>query len=78
MGRSAYLCPQATCLQSAQKKNRLGRMLRAPVPESVYNALWQRLADDPIADPDDSCPEQLSQDVEQESSGDRSTGRETG
>ncbi|TVR11480.1 MAG: YlxR family protein [Phormidium sp. GEM2.Bin31] len=44
MGRSAYICPQADCLKTAQKKNRLGRTLRAPVPPSVYDSLWQRLA----------------------------------
>ncbi|MGF1602959.1 MAG: YlxR family protein [Thermosynechococcaceae cyanobacterium] len=44
MGRSAYLCPQADCLKRAQKKNRLGRALRAPIPEAIYQALEQRLA----------------------------------
>lgn len=44
MGRSAYLCPQASCLQAAQKKKRLGRSLRTSVPEALYQTLWQRLA----------------------------------
>lgn len=44
MGRSAYLCPQASCLTAAQKKNRLGRSLRASVPEPLYETLWKRLA----------------------------------
>lgn len=43
IGRSAYLCPQASCLQAAQKKNRLGRSLKAPIPEQTYQTLWQRL-----------------------------------
>ncbi|MBV9387306.1 MAG: YlxR family protein [Chroococcidiopsidaceae cyanobacterium CP_BM_ER_R8_30] len=43
-GRSAYLCPQKSCLQAAQKKNRLGRSLHTAVPEAVYQSLWQRLA----------------------------------
>ena len=43
MGRSAYLCPQADCLRQAQKKGRLGRSLKANVPEDVYQTLWQRL-----------------------------------
>ena len=43
MGRSAYICPQAGCLQAAQKKNRLGRSLHASVPETLYQTLWQRL-----------------------------------
>jgi uncharacterized protein len=44
MGRSAYLCPQASCLQTAQKKNRLGRVLKASVPEELCQLLWQRLS----------------------------------
>lgn len=47
MGRSAYLCPQASCLQVAQKKKRLGRSLRTSVPEALYQTLWQRLATEP-------------------------------
>ena len=43
MGRSAYLCPQASCLQVAQKKNRLGRSLHTPIPKELYQTLWQRL-----------------------------------
>ena len=45
MGRSAYLCPQADCLRQAQKKSRLGRALKANVPEAIYQSLWQRLAE---------------------------------
>lgn len=44
-GRSAYLCPQASCLRAAQKKNRLGRSLKVFVPEQTYQTLWQRLAE---------------------------------
>ncbi|MGM3307231.1 YlxR family protein [Anabaena sp. WFMT] len=44
MGRSAYICPQTSCLQVAQKKNRLGRSLHGTVPEAVYQELDQRLA----------------------------------
>ncbi len=44
MGRSAYLCPEAHCLQVAQKKNRLGRSLKALVPAELYQTLEQRLA----------------------------------
>ncbi|AFY53942.1 putative nucleic-acid-binding protein implicated in transcription termination [Rivularia sp. PCC 7116] len=43
MGRSAYICPNSTCLSLAQKKNKLGRALRAPVPEMLYKTLWQQL-----------------------------------
>lgn len=44
MGRSAYLCPQESCLQAAQKKDRLGRSLKAPVPLEIYQLLYQRLS----------------------------------
>lgn len=45
MGRSAYICPLADCLQLAQKKNRLGRSLRLKaIPEEFYQILWQRLS----------------------------------
>ncbi|HEY9831370.1 MAG TPA: YlxR family protein [Stenomitos sp.] len=47
MGRSAYLCPQSSCLAAAQKKNRLGRSLRTSVPDNLYETLWQRLAAKP-------------------------------
>ncbi|MBE9159696.1 YlxR family protein [Nodosilinea sp. LEGE 06152] len=50
MGRSAYLCPQADCLRQAQKKRRLGRALKANVPEELYQTLWQRL-ETAVADP---------------------------
>lgn len=45
MGRSAYLCRQLDCLKAAQKKNRLGRALKATVPDSLYAVLWERLID---------------------------------
>jgi len=43
MGRSAYLCPEQECLKAAQKKNRLGKALRARVPQEIYQTLWERL-----------------------------------
>ncbi|EKQ70938.1 putative nucleic-acid-binding protein implicated in transcription termination [Leptolyngbyaceae cyanobacterium JSC-12] len=43
IGRSAYLCPHESCLKIAQKKNRLGKALKAPVPESIYHELETRL-----------------------------------
>ncbi|MEB3358481.1 MAG: YlxR family protein [Synechococcales bacterium] len=43
MGRSAYLCPTPDCLRLAQRKNRMGRVLRASVPDEVFSVLWQRL-----------------------------------
>ena len=44
MGRSAYICPQRDCLQKARTKNRLGRSLKAKVPEQIYQHLQIRLA----------------------------------
>lgn len=44
MGRSAYLCPQESCLRAARQKNRLGRSLKAAVPPEIYDRLWKRLA----------------------------------
>jgi uncharacterized protein len=45
MGRSAYLCPQKSCLQAAEKKDRLSRVLKAPVPPEIYQNLWQQLSE---------------------------------
>jgi uncharacterized protein len=44
MGRSAYLCTQPNCLTAAQKKNRLGRALKATVTAEIYQQLWSRLS----------------------------------
>jgi uncharacterized protein len=38
-GRSVYLCPTAECLQLAQKKNRLGKSLKAAVGDDIYQQL---------------------------------------
>jgi uncharacterized protein len=38
-GRSAYLCPTASCLQLAQKKNRIGRSLKAAISPDIYQQL---------------------------------------
>lgn len=43
MGRSAYVCQSSQCIQAAQKKNRLGRVLKIPIPQSVYDELANRL-----------------------------------
>jgi predicted RNA-binding protein YlxR (DUF448 family) len=45
MGRSAYLCPQKSCLEEAQKRKRLDRSLRTQVPAAIYTALITRLVD---------------------------------
>ena len=38
-GRGAYICPDAACLQKAQKAKSLERSLEVPIPEEVYNRL---------------------------------------
>ena len=43
MGRSAYLCPQLDCVSLAHKKNRLGRSLKAPIPESIYDEIHHQI-----------------------------------
>lgn len=47
MGRSVYLCPTEACLNSAQRKNRLSKVLKAPVPPDLYQSLWDRLRTQP-------------------------------
>jgi predicted RNA-binding protein YlxR (DUF448 family) len=47
MGRSAYLCPQAACLKQAERKDRLGKALKVPIPKAIYAQLWQRLQEQP-------------------------------
>ncbi|MEB3228520.1 MAG: YlxR family protein [Synechocystis sp.] len=42
-GRSAYVCPTASCLAKARHKNLLGRSLRSPVPEALFTQLESRL-----------------------------------
>lgn len=42
-GRGAYLCPDITCLQKAQKANALQRSLDVPIPEEVYQRLAREM-----------------------------------
>ena len=58
-GRSAYLCPNEDCLRAAQRKNRLARFLKAPVPQALYHTLWQQLeasSTSALASPERSTP----------------------
>ncbi len=43
MGRSAYLCPNQTCLEEALRRKRLQRSLRTQVHESIFEVLQNRL-----------------------------------
>jgi len=45
MGRSAYLCRKAPCLQQAQKKNRLSKALRVAIPAAIFIELERRLGE---------------------------------
>ena len=43
MGRSVYLCKTQACLKGAEKKDRLSRSLKAPVPSDLYQKLHESL-----------------------------------
>ena len=43
MGRSAYLCPKADCLQKARQKNHFQRSLNTKIPKQIYQLLQERL-----------------------------------
>jgi predicted RNA-binding protein YlxR (DUF448 family) len=43
MGRSAYLCPEPTCLEEARRRRRLQRSLRCAVDDSILHTLEKRL-----------------------------------
>ncbi len=43
MGRSAYLCPQPSCLEEARRRRRLQRGLRCAVSEAILASLEARL-----------------------------------
>ncbi len=43
MGRSAYLCRSAACLEEARRRRRLQRALRCPVPDAILVSLEKRL-----------------------------------
>jgi uncharacterized protein len=38
-GRGAYVCASETCIKAAQKKNQLGRSLKAEVTAELYQEL---------------------------------------
>lgn len=44
MGRSAYLCPNLQCLTIAEKKKKIVRSLRVPVPPEIYQQLREKWA----------------------------------
>lgn len=48
MGRSAYLCPQLSCLEEARKRRRLQRALRCPLDECLLDVLMQRLSNEAL------------------------------
>jgi len=44
-GRSAYLCYNNICVENAFKKDRLKRVLKAPVPQELKGKLLNELRD---------------------------------
>ena len=42
-GRGAYICPEAECLQKAQKSKALERSLEVEIPEEVYQRLAREI-----------------------------------
>lgn len=48
-GRGAYVCPNAECLKRARKARALERAFSAQIPDEVYDALEQQMAQAPEA-----------------------------
>ncbi len=44
-GRSAYLCYNKSCIENAFKKDRLKKILKAPVPKELKGKLLDELRD---------------------------------
>lgn len=42
-GRSVYLCYNKNCIENAFKKNKLGKHLKAPIPEELKGQLLDEL-----------------------------------
>ena len=42
-GRSAYLCYNKSCIEKKKKKNKLGKHLKAPVPNELKGQLLNEL-----------------------------------
>ena len=42
-GRGAYICPDPSCLQKAQKSKALERSLETQIPEEVYLRLMKEM-----------------------------------
>ncbi len=45
-GRGAYLCRDVKCLRAARRARRLETSLETAIPDAVYTALEEALADD--------------------------------
>jgi uncharacterized protein len=59
MGRSVYLCKTEACLKGAEKKDRLSRALKAPVPPIIYQTLHQSLTLEPHPLPSENATIEL-------------------
>ncbi len=45
-GRGAYICRNAECINKAEKKDSIGRSLKAAVPAEIYKELKERCVGD--------------------------------
>lgn len=45
-GRGAYICPNISCLEKAQKSKRLSNALEIEIPSSIYEELRKHLESD--------------------------------
>lgn len=45
-GRSAYLCYNKSCIESALKKNKLGKQLKTSIPNELKGQLLDELRND--------------------------------
>ena len=45
-GRSVYLCYNKSCIESAFKKNKLGKHLKSPIPNELKGQLLDELRND--------------------------------
>ena len=41
MGRGAYVCREASCIEEAKKRNSLGRALRTRIDPAIYDKLLE-------------------------------------
>lgn len=45
-GRGAYICPDKSCFRKARKSKRIEHVLECEIPEDIYDAMEERIAED--------------------------------